>query len=68
MLKPISTRQLRIGMHVHEVCGSWLDHPFWRGAFKIENARQLQQLMAVQRVVIDTDKGLDVAPEPESAP
>jgi HD-GYP domain-containing protein (c-di-GMP phosphodiesterase class II) len=70
MLKPVSTRQLRIGMHVHEVCGSWLDHPFWRGAFKIENARQLQQLMAVQRVVIDTDKGLDVeaSPAPLAAP
>jgi HD-GYP domain-containing protein (c-di-GMP phosphodiesterase class II) len=66
MLKKISTQQLRVGMHVQEVCGSWLEHPFWRSAFRIDNARQIQQLQRVQQVVIDTRKGLDVetaAPE-----
>jgi HD-GYP domain-containing protein (c-di-GMP phosphodiesterase class II) len=62
MLKKISAPQLRIGMHVHEVCGSWLDHPFWRSSFKIDTARQLQQLLQgkVREVIIDTAKGLDV--------
>ncbi len=47
-------------MFVHEVCGSWLDHPFWRSSFKIADARQLKQLAVVKEVIIDTSKGLDV--------
>lgn len=47
-------------MFVHEVCGSWLDHPFWRASFKIVDARQLKQLVVVKEVIIDTSKGLDV--------
>jgi HD-GYP domain-containing protein (c-di-GMP phosphodiesterase class II) len=65
MLKKIPVSQLRIGMHVQEVCGSWLAHPFWRSAFRIETARQLQQLRAVSAVVIDTSKGLDVEASPQ---
>jgi HD-GYP domain-containing protein (c-di-GMP phosphodiesterase class II) len=61
MLRKIPTHQLRVGMFVHEVCGSWMAHPFWRGAFALHDARQLQQLQAVREVVIDTAKGLDVA-------
>jgi HD-GYP domain-containing protein (c-di-GMP phosphodiesterase class II) len=61
MLRKISTQQLRIGMFIHEVCGSWLDHPFWRASFKLADDKQLAQLRAsVQQVVIDTSKGLDV--------
>lgn len=62
MLRKIPTHQLRIGMHVHEVPGSWLSHPFWRASFKLADEKQLAQLRAaVQHVVIDTSKGLDVA-------
>ena len=61
MLRKIPIQQLRIGMHIHEVCGSWLDHPFWRASFKVENARQIEQLLsAVKEVVIDTAKGVDI--------
>lgn len=67
MLRKISVHQLRVGMHVHEVCGSWLDHPFWRASFTVRDARQLQQLGKVQEVVIDTSKGLDVD-APNDAP
>ncbi len=68
MLKKIPTRQLRLGMHIHEVCGSWLEHPFWRRGFALKDARQLAQLQAsVTEVVIDTAKGLDVVPEPPVA-
>jgi HD-GYP domain-containing protein (c-di-GMP phosphodiesterase class II) len=71
MLKKISTDQLRCGMHVHEVCGSWVDHPFWKASFLLKTETQLLQLRkSVQQVVIDTSKGLDVppitaTPEPE---
>lgn len=61
MLRKISPAQLRLGMFVHEVPGSWLSHPFWRGAFKLVEDKQLAQLReAVAYVVIDTAKGLDI--------
>ncbi|KGM40359.1 hypothetical protein JY96_10815 [Aquabacterium sp. NJ1] len=60
MLRKIPIQQVRVGMFVHEVCGSWLDHPFWRSSFKIADARQLKQLAVVKEVIIDTSKGLDV--------
>jgi HD-GYP domain-containing protein (c-di-GMP phosphodiesterase class II) len=71
MLKKISTDQLRCGMHVHEVCGSWVDHPFWKASFLLKTEAQLLQLRkSVTQVVIDTSKGLDLppitaTPEPE---
>ena len=63
MLKKIPTHQLRLGMYVHELCGSWMDHPFWRRAFKLTEQKQLDQLLdsPVREVLIDTSKGLDVA-------
>jgi HD-GYP domain-containing protein (c-di-GMP phosphodiesterase class II) len=65
MLRKIPTHQLRIGMHVHEVPGSWLAHPFWRASFKLADDKQLAQLRAaVPHVVIDASKGLDVDGEP----
>ena len=61
MLRKISPAQLRLGMFVHEVPGSWLSHPFWRGAFKVVEDKQLAQLReVVAYVVIDTAKGLDI--------
>lgn len=61
MLRKITPAQLRVGMFVHEVPGSWLSHPFWRGAFKLTDDKQLRQLrQAVTHVVIDTAKGLDI--------
>ncbi len=61
MLRKIPTPQLRVGMFVHEVPGSWLSHPFWRASFKVTEAKQVEQLrQAVGHVVIDTLKGLDI--------
>jgi HD-GYP domain-containing protein (c-di-GMP phosphodiesterase class II) len=62
MLKKIATADLRRGMYVHQLCGSWLDHPFWRKRFLLEDAKQLAQLhaSAVREVWIDTARGDDV--------
>jgi HD-GYP domain-containing protein (c-di-GMP phosphodiesterase class II) len=70
MLKKIPVQKLRQGMHIHEVCGSWLDHPFWKSAFKLTESKDLAQLQGsgVREVVIDTRKGLDVAPEVTVSP
>jgi len=54
-------------MHVHEVCGSWVDHPFWKASFGLKTEAQLLQLRkSVKQVVIDTSKGLDL-PSVEAA-
>ena len=62
MLKKIRVSDVRAGMFVHEICGSWMDHPFWKKAFLLEENEDLKTLKTcgVQEVWIDTDKGLDV--------
>ena len=62
MLKRIHVKQLRLGMYVHEFCGSWMDHPFWRGAFLLGNPKDLKTILStgIHEVWIDTDKGMDV--------
>jgi putative nucleotidyltransferase with HDIG domain len=65
MLKKIRVSDLRAGMFVHEICGSWMDHPFWKKAFLLEENEDLKTLKTcgVQEVWIDTDKGLDIGAE-----
>lgn len=66
MLKRIPVTQLRLGMFVQSLCGSWLDHPFWkRGGFLLDNQSDLQRLResAVKEVWIDAGKGLDLPEE-----
>ncbi len=62
MLIRIHVEQLRLGMHIHELCGSWMDHPFWRGAFLLENQKDLQTILStgIREVWIDDAKGLGV--------
>ena len=63
MLKKIAIEQLTLGMHIHEFCGSWMDHPFWRTKFVLEDPADLRQIMAcgIHELWIDVVKGLDVA-------
>ncbi len=63
MLKKIAIGQLTLGMHVHEFCGSWMDHPFWREDFVIDNPDDLRQIQScnIKEVWIDIGKGVDVA-------
>lgn len=60
MLIRIHVKQLRLGMHVHEFCGSWMDHPFWRGAFLLDDPKDLQTILStgIKEVWIDDAKGL----------
>ena len=63
MLKRISTEHLTLGMYLHEFCGSWMDHPFWRAKFVLKDPKDLERIKstAIHEVWIDTSKGLDVA-------
>ena len=63
MLKRIRIAQLREGMYVHKIEGSWLEHSFWRSSFAVKERKIIESLRAsgIAEVWIDTDKGLDVA-------
>ncbi|CAG0986567.1 Cyclic di-GMP phosphodiesterase [Methylophilaceae bacterium] len=69
MLKRIAVDDLRLGMFVEELCGSWLDHPFWRSSFVIEDPRDIQRIQesSVRELWIDVSKGLDVESKTASA-
>ena len=62
MLKRIPVQQLRLGMYIHEFCGSWMEHPFWRGAFLLDDPKDLKIICTIglAEVWIDTSKGHDV--------
>jgi len=62
MLKKISVKQLVVGMHLKEFCGSWMEHPFWRTAFVITDPKDIDSILAssIKEVWIDSSKGLDV--------
>ncbi len=62
MQKKITVDQLRLGMHIKEFCGSWMDHPFWRTQFVLKDPKDLRDIQAcgIREVWIDAAKGLDV--------
>jgi putative nucleotidyltransferase with HDIG domain len=62
VLKRICVDDLRQGMFVHELCGSWMDHPFWRTQFRLDDAADVARLKqcGLREVWIDISRGLDV--------
>lgn len=61
MLKKISVTQLKVGMHLHEFCGSWMEHPFWRTRFVIQDPKDIEAILtsSIREVWIDASKGVD---------
>lgn len=61
MLKRIQIQHLTLGMYLHEFCGSWMDHPFWRSKFLLSDPEDLNRILAtaIQECWIDTSKGID---------
>ena len=62
MLKRIAVEQLVPGMHIQELCGSWMEHPFWRTSFMLKDPADLRRIRdsGISEVWIDTAKGLDL--------
>ena len=62
MLKKVSVTDVVLGMYIHELCGSWMDHPFWKAGFTLDTLDELHSLQnsAITEVWIDTAKGLDL--------
>lgn len=70
MRKKIKATDLRIGMHLDELCSSWLDHPFWRSQFTLTDASDIRRILdsGITEVWIDVTKGVDVLDTPPPAP
>lgn len=62
MLKKIPINQLKIGMYIHDLNCGWMDHPFVRNRFMVEDAATLSKILAIDvaEACIDTDLGADV--------
>jgi len=62
LLRRISVADLRVGMFIEEFCGSWMDHPFWRARFILDNETDRKRIRdsGLTDVWINTSKGLDV--------
>ncbi|MFZ6749722.1 HD-GYP domain-containing protein [Undibacterium sp. Ren11W] len=65
MLKKIKVKQLRLGMFIQELCGSWMASPFWQKSFLLDTQGALDKILktSITEVVIDTAKGVDVLAE-----
>ena len=62
MLKHISPAQLRLGMYIHALDGSWLNHGFWKNSFMLKTEADLQRLQTsgIASLWIDVARGLGV--------
>jgi len=63
MLKKISVQHLRVGMFIHELCGSWMEHPFWRTKFLLKDPEDIRRIVdsGIREVWINPARGLDVS-------
>lgn len=69
MLKKIPIARLKLGMYVHDLNCDWMNHPFLRNQFLIEDADMLRKIAeaGIDDIYIDTSRGADVADE-QAAP
>jgi HD-GYP domain-containing protein (c-di-GMP phosphodiesterase class II) len=65
--KKIKTKDLQLGMHLHELCGSWMEHPFWRSKFTLTDPKDILRIResGITEVWIDIVKGIDLPGETE---
>ena len=63
MLRKIDVEDLTTGMYLQSLCGSWMDHPFWRTKFVITDPEDIKKICdsGITEVWINLDKGSDLA-------
>ena len=66
MNKKIGVGQLKVGMFLEGMCGSWIQHPFLRSKFVIKDANDIRLIgeSGITEVWIDASKGDDLAAAP----
>jgi len=62
MIKKIPINKVKIGMYVHDLDCSWIQHPFTVNQFKLVKQAQIEQIKkaGIQEFYIDTEKGIDI--------
>lgn len=62
MIRRVEAHAVRLGMYVHGLEGSWLNHPFWKTKFLLTDPADLAALQdsGIEAVLVDDEKG---APE-----
>ena len=60
MLRRVARDDVKVGMFIHAMEGSWLHHPFWRRRFLLTEIDDLTALQesAVAAVMIDDERGI----------
>lgn len=61
MIKKIAIGQIKIGMYIHDLNCGWMNHPFARNRFMVDEAATLSKILGtgVAEVFIDTGRGAD---------
>lgn len=69
MMKRIPVSELKLGMFVQELHGSWLKHPFWKTKFLLDDDEDLMLLKTcgIAEVSIDLSKSISEAEVPQQA-
>lgn len=62
MIKKISIDQLKPGMFIHDLNCGWLDHPFLKKKFHLQDDATIDKIrkLGIRELYIDTIKGADV--------
>ncbi|MDO9519137.1 MAG: HD-GYP domain-containing protein [Pseudohongiella sp.] len=70
MIKRISVKELKLGMFVQELHGSWIKHPFWKTKFLLDDPQDLALLKTcgIDEVSIDESRGASSKPQLEVKP
>jgi len=70
MLQTVDVADLRSGMYVQKLLGPWMQHPFWRTSFLVDEARLAElQDSGVEQVVVDLARSrMEDADDPADAP
>jgi putative nucleotidyltransferase with HDIG domain len=63
MARKIAVNDLRIGMYIDKLGGSWLNHPFLRSSFLLDEKKDLLKIQqsGIKEIWIDEQKGLSLA-------
>jgi len=64
MLRRLSKDEVRLGMYIHRLEGGWLDHPFWRNQFLLDDPADLAAIResGLSGVVVDDERGRAAMP------
>lgn len=71
MIKKINSTELQVGMFIHELHCSWIDHPFMKNQFLISSNDEIKKVKNanIKLVSIDISKGKDIdLPEAKPEP